>query len=91
MSRFIWAPAALALALCMPPTARAATDADLADIREQIRQLKANYEARIQALEQRLKEAEAKTATAPAAAPPAPDVAAAPASAMTAARDRRPS
>ena len=72
MSRFIWVPAALALALCMPPAARAATDADLAEIRDQIRQLKENYEARIQALEQRLKDAEAKTATAPPAAPPSP-------------------
>ena len=39
-------------------TRYAATDADLAEIRDQIRQLKESYEARIQALEQRLKEAE---------------------------------
>ena len=68
MSRFIWLPAVLALALFMPPVARAATDADLAEIREQIRQLKENYEARIQALEQRLKAAEAAAVPAPAPA-----------------------
>jgi hypothetical protein len=61
----------LALALLAPAAAHAATDADLAEIREQIRQLKESYEARIQALEQRLKDAEAKTATAPAAQPAA--------------------
>ena len=77
MSRFILASGALALALCTPPAARAATDAELAEIREEIRQLKASYEARIQALEQRLKEAEARPASptaeqAAAAPPPAP-------------------
>jgi hypothetical protein len=61
----------LALALCIPTTALAATDAELAEIRDQIRQLKENYEARIQALEQRLKDAGAKSATAPAAPPTA--------------------
>ena len=60
----------------------AATDADLAEIREQIRQLKESYEARIQALEQRLKEAESKAAN-PAPPPaaeetPPPPVAVAP-------------
>src|ERR1700680_4943708 len=64
----------------MPCSAWAATDADLAEIREQIRQLKENYEARIQALEQKLKQAEAATA---AAAPPQPvTVLAAPAAAV---------
>jgi len=77
VSRFILASGALALALCTPPAARAATDAELAEIREEIRQLKASYEARIQALEQRLKEAEARPASptaeqAAAAPPPAP-------------------
>ncbi len=68
------APGALALALLAVPIAQAATDADLAEIRDQIRQLKESYEARIQALEQRLREAEAKSATAtqPAAAPSTP-------------------
>jgi hypothetical protein len=55
----------LALALCATP-AGATTDAELADIREQIRQLKESYEARIAALEQRLKDAEAKSTAAPA-------------------------
>src|SRR5450631_549267 len=81
VSKFILASSALALALLAPPIARAATDADLADIREQIRQLKESYEARIQALEQRLKDAEAKGAATPVAQPAAapPPVAAAPA------------
>jgi hypothetical protein len=61
----IGAAGAFALALSLPPTARAATDAELAEIREQIRQLKETYESRIQALEQRLKNAETKSAAAP--------------------------
>jgi hypothetical protein len=75
MSNSLWASGALALTLLTPNLGVAATDADLAEIRDQIRQLKESYEARIQALEQRLKEAEARTAPAPpatAAAPPAP-------------------
>ena len=64
MHKFAWAPGAFALALAVVPNALAATDADLAEIRDQIRQLKESYEARIQALEQRLKEAEAKAAAA---------------------------
>ncbi len=68
---------ALALAL-LASSAVAATDAELAEIREQIRQLKETYEARIQALERRLKDAETKAANAPAAAP-APGTAAVPA------------
>jgi len=63
------APCALALALAATPTAHAATDGDLAEIREQIRQLKESYEARIKALEQRLQDAESKAA-ATAANPP---------------------
>jgi len=70
VSKFSLVPAALALALLVLPDARAASDADLAEIREQIRQLKENYESRIRALEQRLKEAEAaKSAAAPISAP----------------------
>jgi hypothetical protein len=73
---------AFALALFMAADVRAATDADLAEIRDQIRQLKENYEARIQALEQRLKDAESRPSVAgpiPAAAttPAAPAVASA--------------
>jgi len=83
----ILARSAFALALFIAADVHAATDADLAEIRDQIRQLKESYEARIQALEQRLKDAEAKTAvsapaastTTPAPTPqPTPAVAAAP-------------
>src|SRR6202022_1418006 len=70
MSKFIWMHGALALAMSFP--AWAASDADLAEIREQIRQLKESYEARIQALEQRLKQAEAATPGVPAPSPPVP-------------------
>jgi hypothetical protein len=51
---------ALAAALAIPLAAPAADSKELAEIREQIRQLKESYEARIQALESRLKEAETK-------------------------------
>ncbi len=73
---------ALALALSAPH-ARAASDADLDEIRAQIRDLKDGYEARIKALEDRLKDAEAKAAEAKAEAasrrrPAARPVAAAP-------------
>ena len=80
MSPSVGMVSALALACMLSSAAYAATDADLAEIREQIRQLKDTYEARIQALEQRLKEAEAKAAVAPqpVAAPSAPPVPAAP-------------
>jgi hypothetical protein len=65
---------AFAFALCLAADVHAATDADLAEIRDQIRQLKENYEARIQALEQRLQDAEFvathSSATPPAAASP---------------------
>ncbi len=93
VSKSVLVCSALALALLVPPAAQAATDADLAEIREQIRQLKESYETRIQALEQRLKDAEAKNAAAPAAppvaaappeTPPPPPIAAAPASGISA-------
>jgi hypothetical protein len=61
---------ALALALATP--AFGASDADIAEIRNQLRDLKADYEARIRALEDRLKEAETRAAAAPAPAPVAP-------------------
>ena len=60
------AAALLALALVYPSPAVAASDAELAEIREQIKQMKHDYEARIRALEGRLKAAEA---TAPPAGP----------------------
>ena len=62
MSSPLLVRSALALALLIAADVHAATDADLAEIRDQIRQLKESYEARIQALEQRLKDAEAKSA-----------------------------
>jgi hypothetical protein len=52
---------AMAATLAMPLFAAAADDPDLAQIREQIRQMKDDYETRIRALERRLQEAEAKT------------------------------
>ena len=71
MTRNLAASGAFALALLAASAAHAAADADLAQIRDEIRQLKESYEARIQALEQRLREAEARTvgATSPPAAP----------------------
>ena len=71
MFRHPFAPGALALALCIAPNAFGATDAELADIRNEIRALKESYESRIQALERRLKEAEAAPAPAPAPVPSA--------------------
>jgi hypothetical protein len=64
--------AALAAALFNPLSASAADDQDLAAIRAQISAMKASYEARLQALEQRLLEAQAAPATGPMAAPAAP-------------------
>jgi hypothetical protein len=69
MSKFVCAACALSLAL-LAPVARAAADADLTEIRKQIQSLKDDYEARIRALEDKLKDAEAKAA-APAPAPSA--------------------
>jgi hypothetical protein len=80
--------AALA-AVFVAPAAHAADDKELAAIREQIRQMKQSYEARLTALEQRLQEAQAAVAQAQNAAAsaqqaqtPAP-VAPAPATAAT--------
>src|SRR5258708_40220234 len=63
---------ALAFTFGIAPLAHAASDSELAEIRAQIRELKDQYEARIKALEERLKSAEARAAEpapAPAAAP----------------------
>ena len=60
----------LALALSLSPPLYAASDAEVAEIREQIRQIRESYETRLQALEQRLKEAESRAAGAPSAAVP---------------------
>lgn len=71
--------AGLAVACGMPLSAAAAGDRDLAQIRDQIQQMKESYEARIQALEKRLQEAEIKVAQ-PQVQPPAqPQPAATPA------------
>jgi hypothetical protein len=77
----------LLLAFCLAGEVHAASDADLAAIRDEIRQMKEAYEARIRALEQRLTTAEAATvqattsatpvAAAPTGAPAATSVAAA--------------
>ncbi|MGZ5787448.1 MAG: hypothetical protein ACXWJM_16165, partial [Ramlibacter sp.] len=74
--------AALSAAFVAPLQAHAADDKDLAEIREQIKQMKQSYEARLSALEQRLQDAQAALAQAqnaaaqasqaPAAAAPAP-------------------
>lgn len=81
MSRFIQVSGACALALLGAPPVSAASDAELAEIQAQIQQLKQSYEARIEALDRRLQEAEARSAKAPApaASPAAATVAAAPA------------
>jgi hypothetical protein len=61
---------AIALTFGNAPLAHAASDSELAEIRAQIRELKDQYEARIKALEERLKSAEARAAEpAPAPAP----------------------
>jgi len=69
--RRLLVPGAVALALASP-LAWGATDADIAEIRNQLRDLKSDYEARIKGLEERLKEAEARAAAAQAAPAPAP-------------------
>jgi hypothetical protein len=69
MSKLFSMPAIAALALLSASGAHAASDADLEEIRAQIRELKSSYETRIQALEQRLKDAESRPA--PVAAAPA--------------------
>jgi hypothetical protein len=60
--------AALATVLTAPAAAYAADSNELSEIRGQIKQLKDDYEARIQALEARLKEAETKAQAAEAKA-----------------------
>ncbi|MGB8855773.1 MAG: hypothetical protein WCC58_03765 [Burkholderiales bacterium] len=55
---------ALPIAAIAAPSAHAASDAEIGKIRDEIRELKDSYDSRIKALEQRLKEAEAKPAPA---------------------------
>ncbi|HLX30978.1 MAG TPA: TonB-dependent receptor [Casimicrobiaceae bacterium] len=76
MIRSAFARAAMACALIVAPAARAASDEDLAQLREEIRQLRQAYEARIDALEARVKDAEAAAKAAQAReTPPAPSTA----------------
>ena len=63
-------PAGLALALLVPCGARADTAADVAALRQQMEAMRASYEARLQALEQRVQRAEAAVLTAAPSAPP---------------------
>ena len=49
MLKSLCAKALLAFSLVMPSIAVAATDAELTEIREQIKQIKESYEARIRA------------------------------------------
>ena len=75
MHRFI--PAGLALALSAPLGATADTASDIDALRQEMAAIRAAYEQRLQALEQRLKAAEATAPQIPppaavAAAPPAP-------------------
>lgn len=65
-SRFV-APLLVAT-MALSPVARAASDAELAEVRAQIRQLREGYEAQIKALEQRLQSLEAVARTPPPAA-----------------------
>ena len=72
MLKTLCATALLAAWFVMPAIAVAATDTELAEIREQIKQMKETYEARIRALEDRLKAAETAASPAPLAPATAP-------------------
>jgi hypothetical protein len=96
--RIRFARAVLASALVVAPVAHAASDAELSQLRDEIRALRASYEARIEALETRVKAAEATANRAAeaqkasssgpippvAAAPPPPPAPAAPGNAANA-------
>jgi hypothetical protein len=74
MYRMLLSAMAFAVALGAPPAARA-QDAELAKIRDEIRQMKDAYEKRIEALEKRLQDTEAKAGKAETAASKAEDTA----------------
>ena len=80
MAHPVWVPrvVTVALALLLSPPLYAASDAEVAEIREELRQLRESYEARLRALEQRLKDAEARPAAAPSAAVAPPSAGPAP-------------
>lgn len=67
--------AAFVASSTMPVYATAADDKELNEIRAQMKLMKDSYEARMQALEQRLEQAEAKSAQAQQAAPTLPELA----------------
>jgi hypothetical protein len=73
--RFIASASVLALALATPAFGQ---ESDLARVREEMKDLKKNYEERLQALEKRLSDAEARAAAKPEAAAPPPPQASAP-------------
>lgn len=75
MTRCICMRRLLALLLAFAPGVWAAEDPALAAIRNEIRELRATYEARIQALEQRLKDAESRVSQSPPAVAKAPSAA----------------
>lgn len=77
-------PAGFAFALAAPFGALADTASDIKALREEIEAIRADYEARLQALEQRLKAAEAAAATPPPAAPAVTTAAPEPVAAPTA-------
>lgn len=62
MCKLPLATAVMVVASVLPHAALAASDQELQQIRNEIVQMKAGYEARIQALEKRLQQAETKTA-----------------------------
>ena len=74
-------PAAFALALLVPAGAFADTPSDLAALRQEMDAMRADYEARMQALEQRLRRAEAALPAASGAPTAAPAASVAPAAA----------
>jgi hypothetical protein len=78
------AHAAMAMAFIVAPAAHAATDADLDQLRNEIRQLRQTYEARIDALEARVRNAEAAANRAAQARDNAPLAAGAPPTVATA-------
>lgn len=75
MTRAIWGGGWLALSLSLIAPANAADDAQLKGLRQEIQNLKHDYQSRIDALEEKLHEAEAKSgAQAKSPASPAPVV-----------------
>jgi hypothetical protein len=90
-------PASLALAMALPGAARADASAEIGALRREIEAMRADYQARLQSLEQRLRAAEsaagsatappaaAAASVAPTAAPPAANASAVSADAVAAA------